>query len=57
MYWDADKFTYLPAPNGDENSGRDGDQRKEPGNKKEKVKVAKKIAKVLLNFHMIIILT
>ncbi|XP_052094711.1 RNA-binding protein 5-like isoform X2 [Mytilus californianus] len=45
LYWDADKFTYLPAPNGDENSSRDGDQRKEPRDKKEKVKVAKKIAK------------
>ena len=46
LYWDAENFTYLPAPNGDENStNSNDDQKKEPKDKKEKVKVAKKIAK------------
>ena len=42
MYWDAEKSTYLPAPNGAEGQ----DETKKEKKDKEKVKVAKKIAKV-----------
>ena len=51
MYWDADKSTYLPAPTGDnpQASSQDEFEKKEGKEKKdkEKVKMAKKIAKVL----------
>ena len=44
MYWDAGKSTYLPAPtNQQENAEKTNGEKKE---KKDKVKVAKKIAKV-----------
>ncbi|XP_005096261.1 RNA-binding protein 5 [Aplysia californica] len=51
MYWDAEKSTYLPAPTGGEDSsgadGSDGAGKKDGKDKKdkEKVKIAKKIAK------------
>jgi len=47
LYWDADKSTYLPAPTGEDGTPREeiGDKKKDK-EKKEKVKIAKKIAKV-----------
>ena len=46
LYWDAEKSTYLPAPD-QEGAAMDADKPKKEGkDKKEKVKVAKKIAKV-----------
>ena len=48
MYWDASKHTYLPAPtNAATQEGQDDDKANpEKKDKKDKVKVAKKIAKV-----------
>lgn len=46
LYWDAERCTYLPAPNGEEQKEDNGDKLKRKEEKKEKVKVAKKIAKV-----------
>jgi len=53
MYWDAEKSTYLPAPNQGEGAPTvpSGDNQLDKGDKedkkeKEKTKVAKKIAKV-----------
>ena len=48
MYWDASKHTYLPAPtNAATEQGQDDDKANpEKKDKKDKVKVAKKIAKV-----------
>ena len=52
MYWDASKHTYLPAPtNAATQEGQDDDKANpEKKDKKDKVKVAKKIAKVFF-FH------
>ena len=45
LYWDAEQSMYLPAP--DQTGGEGGkDDKKEGKDKTEKVKVAKKIAKV-----------
>ena len=53
MYWDGEKSTYLPAPTNDETGIQSGvpadllDAKKpKEKDKKEKVKIAKKIAKV-----------
>jgi len=49
MYWDAEQSTYLPAPGDGSDNGPMGPgtgEKKEGKDKKEKVKVAKKIAKV-----------
>lgn len=45
MYWDAERSTYLPAPtqSGETDPNKESKKDKE---KKEKVKIAKKIAKV-----------
>ncbi|XP_050414737.1 RNA-binding protein 5 isoform X3 [Patella vulgata] len=42
MYWDSSSSTYLPAPT----DGQDnGNKEKDPADKKDKVKIAKKVAK------------
>ena len=46
LYWDAEQSTYLPAPTDQTGSEGGKDDKKEGKDKKEKVKVAKKIAKV-----------
>ncbi|XP_060079203.1 RNA-binding protein 5-like isoform X1 [Ylistrum balloti] len=48
LYWDAEKSTYLPAPTGDDSlSKEEGTEKggKKDKEKKEKVKIAKRIAK------------
>ncbi|XP_069141631.1 RNA-binding protein 5-like [Argopecten irradians] len=48
LYWDAEKSTYLPAPTGDDNGLKEDFNEKggkKDKEKKEKVKIAKRIAK------------
>lgn len=48
LYWDAERSTYLPAPNTDDDQGNKqgtGEKKEKDKDKQEKVKVAKKIAK------------
>lgn len=46
LYWDAERQTYLPAPTGDDKGGNDEGKKVKEKDKQDKVKVAKKIAKV-----------
>lgn len=51
MYWDAERSTYLPAPEGvgskdDSQGSQSRKDSKEDKKDKDKVKIAKKIAKV-----------
>jgi len=48
LYWDAEKQTYLPAPvsTEDANAGKDEGKKVKEKDRQDKVKVAKKIAKV-----------
>lgn len=50
LYWDAEKSTYLPAPTTDDGGKDDGTEKggKKDKEKREKVKIAKRIAKVCL---------
>ena len=55
MYWDAEQSTYLPAPSDESQSDMrsldNKDAKKDGKDKKEKVKVAKKIAKVFFSSY------
>jgi RNA-binding protein 5/10 len=48
LYWDAEKQAYLPAPvsSEDANAGKDEGKKVKEKDRQDKVKVAKKIAKV-----------
>lgn len=52
LYWDAEKQTYLPAPVSSEDpaAGKDEGKKVKEKDRQDKVKVAKKIAKVSMCF-------